>query len=298
MLSMFILLGKMIRPISFKDIVIPKHFPKNPENDCPIFWRYQLSEWKNLSDLVELIHYKLHKFGYAKISDFNILNLDISLKRKVFLGLCSHIGNPVEHNPGKRDYIWDVKLKDNIDRCPTFSEHNLKAPLHTDGQYRTKPEKYVSLLVLEKASCGGGETRILKFEHIINTLQETEDGKVCLKVLETALFPFAVPNAFNENGDKDKVIFAPIICNRKCIRYRFDTIERGLNCTNMSEKDNAIKIWALNFLRKHVENHSLTINLRLENDEILFLDNERVLHGRTEFRDSNRHILRVRMSEL
>lgn len=286
----------MAKVISLSNVRIPSHFPGNTENDCPFFWRQQLAKRGNLSDIVEMIRDEIHLSGYVIIRDFNIFGLDLSLRRNLFLGLCSLLGNPVEHNVGKKDYIWDIKLRDSLSPLPTFSEHNSEAPLHTDTQYRLSPEKYISLLVLKKATCGGGETTILKFEDVIRTLQNTRNGRDCLYVLENSLFPFAVPSVFSRDANQVHFIFAPIISDRKSIRYRFDTIDQGLKYSNISEVDNIKQVWALNFFREHITSHSSVVKLYLEDGEILILDNETVLHGRTSFSDPDRHILRTRMN--
>ncbi|MBZ8178626.1 TauD/TfdA family dioxygenase [Oscillatoria salina] len=288
----------MIRRISLKDIKISNYILKNVEDDCPFSWKSKFAECKSLSDFVKLINYELCIFGCVIISDLNTSDLDTNLKRNLFLGLCSQLGTPVEHNPGKKDYIWDIKLRNEISCFPTFSEHNLEAPLHTDNQYRVNPERYISLFVLERAACGGGATTILRLKDIINTLRKTKDGRECLSILENSLFPFATPSVFSENKNEDHIVFAPIICDERSIRYRFDTIERGLRHSKLSDEDIAIKIWALNFFRNHIEAHPSTMRLLLENGEMLFLENRTVLHGRTRFADPNRHILRVRMDEL
>lgn len=200
----------------------------------------------------------------------------------------------MEHNYGKKDYIWDIKPRKNIGSFPTFSEHNLEAPLHTDSQYLIKPEKYVSLFVIKKASCGGGETIVLRFEDILNTLPKSIQGKECLKILKNSLFPFATPSIFCEH--ESHLILAPVISNEGSIRYRFDTIKQGLRCSSFSDKEKVTRIWALNFFRKHIDNHPCILKLSLNDGEVLFLNNQKLLHGRTGFTDSNRHILRIRMN--
>jgi alpha-ketoglutarate-dependent taurine dioxygenase len=288
---------KMTNGVSLRNIKIPSHFPGNAENDCPFFWRQQLTEWGNLSDLIKLIRNELHISGCVIIRDFNVFELDMNLKKNLFLALCSLIGNPIEHNLGKKDYIWDIKLRENASLIPTFSEHNSEAPLHTDTQYRLNPEKYISLFALKKARCGGGETTILQFEDVIRTLQKTTNGQDCLYVLKNSLFPFAVPSVFSRDENQAHWIFAPIISDKKSIRYRFDTIDQGLRYSNLSEADNTKQVWALHFFREHITSHSSVVKLSLEDGEILILDNERVLHGRTSFSDPNRHILRARMND-
>lgn len=286
----------MIKRISLKNIEIPNHFPRDVENNLPGCWKHQLTEWRNLPESVELIRDELCNYGCVLIKDFDIFGLNMSLKRNIFLGLCSCIGIPVEHNLGETDYIWDIRPRENIASFPTFSEHNLEAPPHTDSQYRIDPETYISLFVLERARCGGGKTTVLRFADIINTLQETIEGRKCLRILEHELFPFAVPSIFSKDRDNVHLIFAPIITEGNNIRYRFDTIQQGLRHGKSLERDNTMKIWALNFFRDHIENHSSTMSLSLANGTILFLNNQRVLHGRTSFTDPNRHILRIRMN--
>ncbi|MEQ8467018.1 TauD/TfdA family dioxygenase [Coleofasciculus sp. E1-EBD-02] len=287
----------MIREVSLGSLAIPKKILRDVNCSSIENWKKISREWKDVADFIQPIKLALKKTGFVVAKDFGIIDFNTQLRSNMFLYFCSMLGKPVEHNIGKKDYVWEIKLRQDINYLPTFSEHKLEAPLHTDTQYRSSPEKYISLFAIKKANCGGGVTKILNFDHVINTLQSSNDGITCLRILEKSFFPFAVPSIFSEYKDKIKIIYAPIISQKINIRYRFDTIEMGLKNSMFSKADNDRKMWALIFLRDHIKNHPCTVSLTLEAGEILIIDNHRVLHGRTSFKDCNRHLLRVRMND-
>ncbi|MCC3532422.1 MAG: TauD/TfdA family dioxygenase [Microcoleus sp. PH2017_21_RUC_O_A] len=52
----------------------------------------------------------------------------------------------------------------------TFSKHNQQAPLHTDSQYRNQPERFIALMTICQANCGGGYTEIVNFRKILEEI--------------------------------------------------------------------------------------------------------------------------------
>lgn len=258
-------------------------------------FRKEVETWQEIIFFGKLIKEKLQKSGFVIVKNYDLIKFPESLRENLFLCLCLAVGNPVEHNINKRDYVWKITPRKNLGSFPTFSEHNLEASLHTDTQYRLNPEKYVSLCTIKKAKCNGGKLILLDMHDVLQTLQKTNYGKNCLFVLQNTMFPFVVPTVFRENKNKQELIFAPVISENFQLRYRFDTIKEGLKACGISEKDE--KFWSLNFFQDHITYHPCLKELSVQEGEIVFLDNQRVMHGRTKFDDLNRLLLRVRIDD-
>lgn len=281
--------------IDIETFIIPNAFYQYLESKPLDFWKSIIHNWENLWILGNLIKDQLEEKGYVIIKNTDIDNNQI--KMSFFLCICLIVGVPVEHNKGKEDYIWEIKVKQieqKLSYLSTFSEHNLVANLHTDTQYHLHPEKYISLFTIKQARCGGGKTILLDFYEVLKTLQETDEGRLCLKILQDSRFPFAVPTVFAQYKSNQEIIYSSIISNNFTIRYRYDTIHKGLIVANIPKTDK--RYWALSFFENHIAKHPKQKLFHLQENHIIFINNHRFLHGRTSFQDITRHLLRTRLN--
>lgn len=281
--------------IDLKLLVIPDALWQHKESKSLYFWKEMINNWQDLLISAKIIKQQLEKDGFVIIK--NPDNIDNQIRINFLLCICLAVGIPVEHNKDKNDYIWEIKVKQteqNLSYLPTFSEHNLEANLHTDTQYHLNPEKYIALLTIKQAMCGGGKTIILDFYEVLKTLQKTNKGISCLNTLKEYTFPFAVPTVFAEDKLNQEVIYSHIISNDFTIRYRYDTIYNGLKIANIPQTD--IRYWALSFFENHLVRHSQQKIFYLPENHIIFINNHRFLHGRTSFQDTTRYLLRVRLN--
>lgn len=246
---------------------------------------------KNLSKLLNSIKNELVKNNVVILSNLNLIDFDEKGLKSFFLKFSSNLGTLVEHNEGKKDYIWEIKTQTKIKSVPTFSEHNYKAELHTDSQYRLLPEKFISLMAIKTANCGGGSSILLDFESILKNLTQSKRGDLCLSLLEKERFPFLVPSVFSNY--ENQLIYAPIISDNPNIRFRYDTLKKGLEIVN---KKNDKLLWAVEFLNEVISNHKNRKIFMLKKNEIIFINNHNSLHGRTSFNDLERFLLRVRFN--
>jgi len=232
----------------------------------------------------------LHGFVIVKgvEFDFNLESASLFLTE-----LSSHVGTLVPHNLDREDFVWKIQSKVSTSSLKTFSEHSHQAPLHTDSQYRNRPERFIALMALNQASCSGGSTNLLDFKKVISELKANAIGRKIVEFISDQDFPIAIPSIFQEN-DAKTYISARLISKAPLIRYRYDTLKAGLSLIEHSK----IKIFhdTLDLLNEFIEESQYRINFKLPKNEILFIDNHRFLHGRTSFVDLNRLLIRTRMN--
>jgi len=205
------------------------------------------------------------------------------------LEICAVIGDIREHNEGKQDYVWPIKLKDSSSTIRTFSEHNDQAEFHTDTQYRELPERYMTLCCVQEAVCGGGLTLLLDSQLVLNDII---DQKEFLQSLSLN-FPIAIPDVFAVKGNL--FIEQPIVSNYPKFRFRYDTFKKGI--VLQSSNDKYVKLDIIERLKDILENSPHIISLKLRKGQILIIDNHRILHGRTAYSDPNRLLYRVRVDD-
>jgi alpha-ketoglutarate-dependent taurine dioxygenase len=174
----------------------------------------------------------------------------------------------------------------------TFSETDLEAQLHTDSQYRVKPEDVFLLGCMVADEVGKGTNMILRSQEVIETVRD-KAGEEAIDLLRQP-YPFRVPTVFTElrdDGDPE-VIWAPIIVDDERMRFRADTIDAALAVESVKISDEAAR--AFQELRDVITSHPVEYH-HLNPGQILVVDNWRVLHGRTAFTNLHRLLHRIRV---
>jgi hypothetical protein len=109
--------------------------------------------------------------------------------------------------------------------------------------------------------------------------------------------PFRVPAVFTREGKGNsvEVTFAPIFGARPAIRYRLDTLNKGLEL--YPELDTPDLRRALRIVDNAANNPERMVTLAMPSDSLQLLNNHEALHGRSPFSDFDRHVLRIRIAE-
>ncbi|MDJ0686951.1 MAG: TauD/TfdA family dioxygenase [Xenococcaceae cyanobacterium MO_188.B32] len=211
----------------------------------------------------------------------------------LYLSLAAHLGKFTVHSNSK-NVIWDVTPRPLLNqRKPTFSELDAEAPLHIDSAFRHKPEEYFGLFAIKSAK-EGGNSIIVKANDLIQSLQSSSFGVQCLRILREQNFPFQVPSAFVGAG-KSNIILAPIVADKPLIRFRLDTIEASFKC--YPELATPARLWALGYFERFIKSYENKIEFKLTDGDMVFVNNHKVLHGRTAFSQNDRLLLRVRIEQ-
>ena len=238
----------------------------------------------------EIIEHLEGEKGYVILKNLNHQNVGLEDSIKWFTDFCSNIGQLQFHEGS--EYVWHIKAKKSQSKVFTFSEHNDEAPFHTDSQYRLYPENYQALYVIKKAECGGGLTSLITIKSIYKVLEACQHGAELKHIFTNIELPFAVPTIFKQEKDNDKeVIFGKVLEEGK-IRYRYDTLIKGLEFVPGILSDKQIKM--IGEFEKLVNEDIETESYMLENGEMVVLNNKKVLHKRSGFSDLERHLLRIR----
>ena len=273
--------------------ILKATFPREEPDVIPDFGAINsiFDSNRPLIDLSIKVMESLAVRGYALVKHFPFGNAGGEERRRIFLAFSILCGVPVPHHTGGVDYIGEIKaIPDRIPpKLPTYSEHNLEAELHTDSNYKEKPERYMALLMVHKAACGGGISSFVAIEDLIKEFEKTAEGRAHLPTLRTKTFPVEPPTKYKTEPKGDY----RVIDDFGNIRFRRDTIEAALNNLKNREPDKEAAVKAFSdFMSKSLDRFSVT----LDSEDILILDNYRVLHARTKFRDNNRLMLRIRFN--
>lgn len=238
----------------------------------------------------------LTKIGYIIFQNFPIEPKNLNNAKDTFTHLSELIGKPISHDKDN-SIVWDIKSNDaSVSLIKTYSEHSHEAELHTDSQYSFYPEDYFGLLSIVKADCGGGLSYLLSLEKIINELKKLSNGEEIIAILSKTNFPFIVPNVFKKDKSKKyEFNFGPILRPNE-IRFRIDTFEKAIQINkSLCTKEQII---AYKALKEIIQNKNIRSSLHLNPKDLIFINNKTMLHGRSEFIDKKRHLLRIRMNKM
>lgn len=257
-----------------------------------------LVDFSNQSEesLAQIVLENLDTKGYVVISNYRKDVIDIDQLSNHYMEISSQIGTPISHDVNNK-MIWDIKSNPKSNSLiKTYSEHNHEAELHTDSQYSEYPEDYFGLLTLTPAVCGGGISYLLSLEDILSELRALPAGQQIEHTLRTHHYPFIVPNVFKKSAsDEVEYNFGPILRDNE-IRFRIDTFEKAID--KNPEFCNQEQLDAYKTLKQVILNTSATKRFFLKSRDLIFINNKTMLHGRSPFTDSNRHLLRIRMNKM
>lgn len=230
------------------------------------------------------------------IRSFGLSDRPLRERSAILFAFSACIGIPTATDKIDRRVVWDVKVREGKS-ATTFSEHSDEADLHTDAQYFPQPERYMMLYVVSSARCGGGISTLRDLRCIRSGLQESSEGRWARAHLVDRELPFRVPGVFTETGGADKleVTFAPIFSTRPAIRFRSDTLKKGLALHPVLDTPELRR--AIGILERELAKKEKLFSMHMPADSLQIVNNHEALHGRTPFSDHQRHVLRVRMAE-
>ena len=201
------------------------------------------------------------------------------------IGICRTIANTLPHRKGtsveSRNKISLTKVMINpesaskVSQTTNYSRTNQPLTLHTDSSFKAAPQELVAFQMVRDDAVGG-DTIMLPIERILSRLKEDE-----VRVLAQSIFPFSkqnLPVLWSNNGVPR-------------IRYYHAQLENA----NMSAVPDEGKR-ALSRLDEILSEESIMDRFHLQAGETLFLNNLKVMHGRTGFAGtSDRLMYRVRI---
>ncbi|GGU65309.1 hypothetical protein GCM10010211_33030 [Streptomyces albospinus] len=258
-----------------------------------------LNRSAELADLVEKLQgIFLGDASAIVIRKMHLDHLDVDDRGVLLYCLAVGMGYPTGTDPRQKQVVWPVTARAKSgEYFATYSELDSEAEYHTDAQYYPDPERYFLLYAVRAARCGGGENKVRANAHITEFLSETPEGRRAMKVLQALHVPFRIPSVYTDSGEaqEKRYTFAPILGEQNTLRWRKDTVEKGL--AELPEYDHPDLRDALEMLESALAEAPHEVRLTLEDDSFLVVDNHRAVHARTAFTDHDRHLLRIRFHD-
>lgn len=241
--------------------------------------------------------------GGMTISALGLAGLDEASRNAVLyaIGLC--LGFPTSSDQRTRRVAWDVRSRPAApgtdQRFTTFSERVGSADMHTDSSFYPMPEEQFLLYVVSAARCNGGESLLIDVDDVRSALQGTAAGRIAFDLLATHPLPFRVPAIYAAGDDQLEYFLGPVFGTDQhgnlTMRWRHDSIMKGLAAR--PDLGSPALFAALDLVNQVVERHAPRFERHLADDTLLWADNRRMLHGRANYSDAHRHLIRIRISD-
>lgn len=196
----------------------------------------------------------------------------------VFQKLVHSVGQPDGHDKNGR-IVWDVKYDPSVNqntaaRSLTMSEF----PMHTDACFDEPPPKYVGLYVIRQDQLGGGQSRFIDGHRLLARISQRS-----LVTLQESLFSVRVPNEFFKGK---RFVEVRLVDKQGNFRYRNEIIVKS-ECSSA-------QLDALDELESLIAEPALVDTFTLPTGSMILFDNGRYLHARSDVKDRERHLLRMR----
>ena len=107
-------------------------------------------------------------------------------------------------------------------------------------------------------------------------------------------YPSIEPDIFKEDPLGPPEVSFGYLLKEEIKRFRVDAVERALeiNSSLCSEQ----RIDSFKRLKRIILNSEKILYIHIENNECLFINNQTMLHGRTQFNETNRYLVRIRFN--
>lgn len=197
------------------------------------------------------------------------------------LALAEALGQPSTIDGGQA--VWDVRP---TAIHGTFSQTAAPAAFHTDGAYLDRPPAHFLLACIRPAS-NGGTSLFLSTRKLHDSLRLSGWSENDLEALKQPAWSWRVPEVFRSVDKPDPSTPKSVLSEDGSIAWREDNL-----VPTSSKQDEVGRLLAAHLKRSVGEADAW----RLKSGDAVICSNRFLLHARTGFTDTNRHLLRIRIA--
>lgn len=235
---------------------------------------------------VEPVRRSLAQAGYALIEDLGGRHLAVELLQEIGWLMPQHTGS-IEHTVTALPEFESI----------SYSQSSNAIAVHTEAPGMMQTPKYVALYCDRQARCGGGQTDILDGHRLLEELTEDERSLMLTREL-------AFPGPELHDGDGGG-LRATMIGRREdsdlVIRYSQNLLSFGdyypkqgaaADCADLPLGEAGLALSA----RVETAFRRFCASITIPDRGLLIWDNHRMLHARSQYKDTSRRLTRYWLS--
>ncbi|KAI2635262.1 hypothetical protein GGS21DRAFT_517744 [Xylaria nigripes] len=213
---------------------------------------------------------------------------------KLILGLHKHHGHglPVTHS-ASRGWFWDIRpssVNFQTANCQARSETMADFPWHTDCSYEDPPPRYFALQVLQPDRFGGGVLSLMNVQGLSELLSPSTREALMRPEYKITTPPEFIKQSEGQNITRS-LLSSDADGQPSLMRFRGDIVT-PLNSTASQALEDLAQIITSAAAQPHITTHLTAADL--PERTIVLVNNRRWLHARTDVKDPERHLRRVR----
>ncbi|MBI2508155.1 TauD/TfdA family dioxygenase [Candidatus Woesearchaeota archaeon] len=217
-------------------------------------------------------------YGFGIIKGMSHFNREI--QREIYLSTARLLGNPIVQNISGETVVDVFDKGKTMETGGRYHETRQGGALHTDSpQYKDIPD-YLGLLCLHPAKAGG-ESKFISAYSLHNRLLKENS-----ELLKRLYQPFHFDKRGHEKLGESPTTFEPVFrYDSKGLHFRYlgNYIRSGHERISVPLSD--IERKALEAVDRLLEDENLIVTAEMGSGDMQFLNNHRVVHGRTDFVD-------------
>ena len=218
-------------------------------------------------------------YGFFIINNLDLNESNYEDKLKTFWLLSIILGNPCKQNINNELIVVVKDYGKSMNKGGRYHQTREGGSLHSDSPQWVDVPKYIALMCINEAYKGGESL-------IANALDLHEYFKKQYSDLLDELYkPFHFDKRGEYKNNENPTTFAPIFeKNNQYISFRYlrEYIDDGHKLEKLTQKQKQV----LNIIDNYLNDKNNVVVFRLNANKIIFANNYRIIHGRTDFIDN------------
>jgi hypothetical protein len=195
--------------------------------------------------------------------------------------------NPTFNGPAPGRLVYDILARESYQRG--------EDPPHNDSVFIEHPHDYIGLCCVTPGPGDSGRTVLIRAADVVEALRRRG---VDTALLRDSCFPFAEPDPQDPTQGPPTVRMRAVLSGfgpLTTVLWRPTRVRAGLR--QFPDSVDSAHLAALDAFADAVGSPATTTTLRLDEGDLLLIDNRRLLHGRTPIGDegADRHLKRVKL---
>lgn len=228
-------------------------------------------------DLIKRIRQRLDVAPFSVV----VRGIPFHLDERLFIAVCRALGELIAPPLQKPRAQLVHRIQPSTDLKSSKGTHRETERLHTDCADWPEPSRLLAMTCVRPDPWGGGDSLVLDMVELADELEKSA-GPEAVEALRSEAVPWKLAPYLG-----GEVVWQPVLdLDHRRLRWRRYTIDAALESEGVRIGPDLLEL--LDRVEKVVEGTARTLRFRLDQGDLLIMDNHRAIHGRTALGDETR----------